>query len=339
MSSLLFSPNRYPISLKYLGWLVVSLFVVPLVTGITPELSPSERMELSPSSLLLDISIIKDEIIVVGERGHILKSKDGGESWRQVTTPTRTTLTNVFFADDKHGWASGHSGVILSTTDGGDSWTHLAEPDPEISYFDAYFSDEWKGFFVGSYGQYSKTMDAGTSLENEYINDLDPHFYSIKESPNGDLFIAGEMGQILRSTNQGRSWKTLKFPYEGSLFDLLCIGENTLLTFGLRGHVFRSENNGNRWEEIKHGEPEMLTTGIVLSTGTILLASVADKVLMSNDEGMTFYPISLQGIDGTVAIQEDPNKQKIYFCGNHGFLAVDLQTLETSLKQAASSNE
>ena len=339
MPSLRIKPSHCAAFKICIWWLAVLIYPVLQVVGSIPELSPSERMPLSPSSLLLDIAIVKEEILVVGERGHILKSKDGGESWRQVTTPTRATLTNVFFLNDKHGWASGHSGIILSTTDGGDSWERISEPDPEVSFFDTYFLDEQNGFFVGSYGQYSKTNDAGVSLENEFINDWEPHFYSVKESPKGSLFLAGEMGQFLRSTNQGGSWKTLKFPYEGSLFDLLCLDEETILTFGLRGHIFRSENNGNSWEEIKHNEPEMLTTGIVLSSGNILLATVADKVLISNDEGRSFHPIDLPGIDGTVAIIESPSGDQIYFCGKHGFLSINRSSLEDSLKAATSSNE
>lgn len=338
MTSLLFISNRCHSILAYL-WLGLNLCAVPLVMGSIPAANPSERMPLSPSSLLLDIAIVQEEIIVVGERGHILKSKDGGGSWRQIATPTRATLTNVFFVNEKHGWASGHSGIILSTLDGGDSWNSISEPDSEISFFDTYFFDERNGFFVGSYGQYSKTNDAGISLENEFVNDLEPHFYAVKENPNGSLFLVGEMGQIQRSTDRGRSWEILKFPYEGSLFDLLCLSNDTLLAFGLRGHIFRSDNNGDNWTEIVNEEPEMLTTGLVLSSGSILLASVADKVLMSDDGGMTFHPLSLPGINGTVALQEDPSRDLIYFCGKHGFLAVDRSSLESSLEEAISSNE
>jgi photosystem II stability/assembly factor-like uncharacterized protein len=294
---------------------------------------------LSPKSLLLDIAILKDEVLVVGERGHILKSQDNGVSWRQITTPTRATLTNVFFVDDRNGWASGHSGIILSTNDAGDKWTRISEPDAEVSYFDAFFEDELNGFFVGSYGEYAKTNDAGRTLENESVNDDEPHFYTIEESPNGTLFLAGEMGQMHRSTNKGKSWKNLNFPYEGSIFDILCIDDNTVLAFGLRGNIFRSTDGGNHWNEAPNNEQSMLTAGIILASGNILLSTVADKILMSNDQGQSFYPITQPGIDGTVAVAESRDQNTILFCGKHGILAVKSEDLELAFKLAITGDE
>lgn len=339
MTSRLTSPARHPSVFLVTLWACVFTLWIPQAFAIIPAESASERMPLSPASLLLDLAIVNGEIIAVGERGHILKSNDEGETWRQVTTPTRATLTNVFFVDEKHGWASGHSGIILSTTDGGENWKRISETDSEVSYFDAFFSDEWNGFFVGSYGQYSMTRDAGVSLENDFINDLEPHFYSVKQSPDGTLFLAGEMGQVMRSSNQGRSWRTLNFPYEGSLFDLLCLSDDTLLAFGLRGHIFRSTNRGSRWTEVPQSEPEMLTSGIILRSGTILLSTIADKVLMSNDEGLSFHPVTVEGIDGTVAVAESQSGNRIYFCGRHGFLAADRVSLEVALIRAAANHE
>jgi photosystem II stability/assembly factor-like uncharacterized protein len=248
-------------------------------------------------------------------------------------------LTNVFFADDRHGWASGHSGIILTTTNSGDSWERVSEPDPEISYFGSFFFDEWNGIFVGSYGEYSKTNDAGFSLENELIDEEEPHFYAIERSPNGTLFLAGEMGQIHRSKNQGRNWTRLKFPYEGSLFGILCLDDDTLLAYGLRGHIFRSTNSGTHWEEIKNSEPEMLTSGIVLNSGTLLLTSIADKVMMSSDWGMTFHSVQVPGINGTVAVAENVADNTLVFCGRHGVLTVDAVELETALRGVPSNHE
>lgn len=308
-----------------------------VAAAIVPAEESSERMPLSPHSLLLDITIVKDEIIAVGERGHILKSKDGGSSWRQIIAPTQATLTNVTFVDELHGWASGHFGIILSTKDGGETWNRVSEPDSEISYFDAHFSDESNGVFVGSYGMYSKTNDGGLSLESEFINDLEPHFYSIKASDDGTFYLAGEMGQIMRSSDKGKSWKELLFPYEGSLFDVVCLGKDTVLAFGLRGHIYRSENKGDSWTEIENESPEMLTTGITLSSGNILLATIADKVLISDDDGRSFHPVDLPGIDGTVAMIESSSGESVYFCGRHGFLSFERKLLESSISQATTA--
>ncbi|MEJ7711616.1 MAG: YCF48-related protein [Pyrinomonadaceae bacterium] len=56
---------------------------------------------------------------VVGERGGILRTIDGGENWEAVNPPTLSTLLSVRFISDDNGWAVGRSGTILRTGDGG----------------------------------------------------------------------------------------------------------------------------------------------------------------------------------------------------------------------------
>ena len=296
-------------------------------------------MPLSPNSLLLDVAVLTDEVVVVGERGHILKSRDDGLTWRQISTPTRTTLTNIEFVGDQYGWATGHTGVILATTDSGDNWRLISEPDPEISYFDTFFFDRNNGLFVGAYGEYAKSSDGGISLEKELIDDEELHFYGIEKSPNGTLYLVGEMGQIFQSRNEGLRWRKLESPYGGSLFGILCLDDKNLLTYGLRGNIFRSNDAGENWQSIEQEIPVMLTAGIELSSGDILISGIAEELFMSNDRGQSFYPIEQSGIDGTVAMAENTNNESILFCGRHGVLSVTLEFLESALRKSILNNE
>ena len=49
---------------------------------------------------------------VIGRDGVILRSDDGGESWKQQETGTRQNLYALFF-DKKVGWAVGGDGLVL----------------------------------------------------------------------------------------------------------------------------------------------------------------------------------------------------------------------------------
>ena len=77
---------------------------------------------LAIESLLLDGAAAGSRLVVVGERGHILVSTDGGASWKQARVPTRALLTAVHLHDERTGWAVGHDAVILRTGDGGATW-------------------------------------------------------------------------------------------------------------------------------------------------------------------------------------------------------------------------
>ncbi|MEN0111700.1 MAG: YCF48-related protein, partial [Planctomycetota bacterium] len=86
----------------------------------------------------------------VGDRGVVLRTIDGGETWTPGETPTDAQLFGVWFLDDRLGWAVGGSirphthesrGVVLRTIDGGARWESIAAtPVPRlqtIRMFDA----------------------------------------------------------------------------------------------------------------------------------------------------------------------------------------------------------
>ena len=76
--------------------------------NITSQVQP-----LAEKSLLLDIHKIgESKLIAVGERGHVLISRDGN-TWQQISVPSVATLTRAFFLNDKLGWIVGHDATIL----------------------------------------------------------------------------------------------------------------------------------------------------------------------------------------------------------------------------------
>ena len=84
--------------------------------------TPSRPTDLAPENLLISADRAGDRIVAAGERGHIIYSDDGGESWKQGEVPVSVTLTGVDFGTEQHGWAVGHSGVVLHSSDAGATW-------------------------------------------------------------------------------------------------------------------------------------------------------------------------------------------------------------------------
>ena len=59
----------------------------------------------------------------VGSDGTILKTEDGGATWKPRPSGTSVWLESVTFAaDGKTGWIVGQEGAVLKTRDGGDTW-------------------------------------------------------------------------------------------------------------------------------------------------------------------------------------------------------------------------
>jgi photosystem II stability/assembly factor-like uncharacterized protein len=302
--------TRHRIPTK-IGWVTIGI-VLALVVGtgiqamaqdeIAPE--PSVMKPLASRALTLDAFVVGDAFVAVGERGHILISTDGGESWQQQQSPTRTALTGVFFHDRQHGWAVGHDSAILRTADGGTTWELVSwAPEDEAPFFDVWFSDADNGIAIGAYGAYYETTDGGATWSSRWISEDDWHLHKIARADNGRLYIAAEAGSFYRSDDNGENWATLPTEYQGSYFGVLPLEGDGVLLFGLRGHLFRSDDAGESWQELDTGTVAMLTDGQVLGDGTILVTGLGGTILTSSDGGHSFIlhqQANRQGISAAV---------------------------------------
>jgi photosystem II stability/assembly factor-like uncharacterized protein len=60
---------------------------------------------------------------VVGSRGIVYATDDGGRTWREQTSGVGTELRDVKFTNAREGWAVGADGLVLRTRDGGQTWS------------------------------------------------------------------------------------------------------------------------------------------------------------------------------------------------------------------------
>lgn len=271
------------------------LLLVILLAGsfaLAQTAAPIERSvpaRLAPKSLLLDIVRAGDALVAVGERGHILISRDNGATWQQADVPTRSTLTGVAFQSPQVGVAVGHDAVIVRTTDGGATWkrVHWA-PEDEAPLLDVIFLGGNRGLAIGAYGSSLLTTDGGATWQDSPVSDDDRHLNQIAGSVAGGLYIAAESGNVYRSDDGGTSWTALTTQYEGSFFGVLPLENDAVLLFGLRGHLYRSEDRGASWTPVETGTVAMLNSGVRLPDGRIVIVGLGGVVLVSDDGGRTF---------------------------------------------------
>ncbi|MCF7686756.1 MAG: hypothetical protein K9M98_05220 [Cephaloticoccus sp.] len=242
--------------------------------------------------LLLDAAQTDQDIIAVGERGTILRSRDNGQKWDAIAAPTLATLTAVTFArDGQHGWAVGHDASVLATVDGGLSWTVAHQgPNLEVSYLDVCAADENTIIVIGAYGLGLRSLDAGKSWQPLVVQDSDSHLNCITRGNNGTLYIAGERGTLLRSKDRGETWENIASPYDGSFYGILPLSDTELLAYGLRGHIYQSLDDGDNWTSVPIATHPLLAAACVLGPKNIVLAGQARAFLISRDGGSTFTP-------------------------------------------------
>ena len=326
---------------KYLvSTLVALVFSSGAISG-QPEFPLTLDSTLISKSLFLDVTRTGNYIIAVGERGHIVLSKDG-RNWKQAVVPVDSTLTGVYFHDERLGWAVGHDAVILKTGDGGHTWRKVySDVQEEAPLLDIWFRNSSEGIAIGAYGMYLLTHDGGEtwdrnefsvvdtqdeeqSGETDALVDLyDLHLNSITGSADGRLYIVAEAGRIYRSEDSGNTWQELTSPYIGSLFGILAPSPATLLVFGLRGHLYLSQNAGESWELAESHTREMLTDGTVLNNGTIVISGMGGTLLISHDNGLTFNLKQLSRRSNFSAV-EYTGSGTLVMTGDTGISLVDI---------------
>ncbi len=297
--------------------------------------SPLERpalvSERATHSVLLDVTRAGDRLVIVGERGIVLLSDDGGKAWRQAHVPVSVTLTTVRFVNEKVGWAVGHFGVVLKTEDAGETWTlqfdgkraadlalesakalAASKPDdeaaqrlladaerlvadgPDKPFMDVHFENENAGFVVGAYNMIFRTEDGGktwASWMDRVENPKAVHLYALR-ALNGKLYLAGEQGLFARSDDGGRSFRLVPTPYQGSYFTAATYPDGTLVIAGLRGNAFVTADEGKTWRRIEGVPPVNITTARVAGD-TLFLTNFAGQVWASGDRGATMQPLPL----------------------------------------------
>jgi photosystem II stability/assembly factor-like uncharacterized protein len=268
-----------------------------------PAAESSVPARLAARALLLDGAARGGLVVAVGERGHILVSRDGGGSWNQSAVPSRALLTGVWMHDERLGWAVGHDETILRTRDGGSTWEVVrCEPEAELPLLDVWFHDAERGFAVGAYGTFLVTEDGGSTWVERPVSDDDFHLNQIAAAADGRLYLAAEAGHLYRSDDGGASWVALTSPYHGSFFGVLPLADGALLAFGLRGNLFRSEDRGATWQELDSGTEATLMAGAERGGGQVVLAGLAGALLRSSDGGRSFRGEALGDRRGAVAI-------------------------------------
>ena len=268
-----------------MGAAVLSLFQAITVSAEV-EPVPAMQSDLAVQELVLDVAETSDGLVAVGERGHILLSKNG-EDWQQaIGVPHNRSLTAVT-ANGSHIWAVGHDMAIVYSADNGLNWSlQNFQPDMMQPLLDVWFADNSKGLAIGAYGAIMRTYDGGQTWEEDVIHwELDYHLNGITQTPTGRLVIAGEAGYGFVSDDMGETWTEFEFPYGGSMFGVLSLPDGSLLAYGLRGHMHKSTDDGETWVDVDSPTQLTLMGGMIDASGNPVLVGANAVILTGNADG------------------------------------------------------
>ena len=272
--------------LALLGLVVLQPGQVPveaLLQGDPTIEDRSHRAAKAEAALLISVVRDGEVVLVAGDHGLILRSSDGGKSFRQIVTPTRRMLTSIILDANGIAFAAGHDTTVLRSLDRGLTWQSVhCDPEANLALFTIQSIDGKRIVAAGSFGTVLISDDGGDNWHQQLISEDGPHIFSLQNTTSR-LVATGEFGSIYESTNGGDTWQLLESPYDGSFFHIMALEASKLLVMGLRGNLWEGEP-GN-WKRIDSASEASLFGGCRLSDSAIVVVGDEGRALRRSPEG------------------------------------------------------
>lgn len=157
----------------------------------------------------------KDAIVV---DSLLMRTEDGGETWKRITLPTKSELFHLDFDGNQRGWIVGDEGVILASTDEGNTWIKQ-DSGTKASLFNVDFRDSKEGYVVGGNGMILRTANGGATWEKVETN-FKTTFLRVDFADDKNGWIVGKAGNILRSGDKGKTWTRQEINTQENLYGL-----------------------------------------------------------------------------------------------------------------------
>ncbi len=292
-----------------------------------------EQAEFVPvQATLTRVDFAGGRLLAVGHDSTIIHSRDMGRTWsiQHFEPEWEQPLLDVHFFNANEGIAIGAYGLFMRTENAGHDWEVLDMADLVTSeaidweeaaeaaeeYEDESDEDPYNDFDDDPFNGYEDDEDAYYDADLDFDRGcyefMECHLNAFLELNNGRQMIAAERGYGFRSTDSGETWEAFRFPYPGSMFGLLHLGDGGILAFGLRGNVQLSTDFGDSWEVLDTGLESTLKGGTVLGRGQFLMVGngaarlrydhTTGSLSLSEDRLGSSFVSALKAEDGTIIL-------------------------------------
>jgi photosystem II stability/assembly factor-like uncharacterized protein len=236
-----------------------------------------------------DIKFIDNNIgLVAGFGGEILKTIDGGDTWKTLQTGTERRIRKLTIYDNTIYGALGDSGIVLLSNDAGQTWNKIYPLEDSLL---------WLGPFRTFTFSDNRTL---------WISDYNKNF------------PASETGFVLRTNDFGKTWTTIKIqgadndlyysmvfksPLQGWMYGYRNMELKTRFPI-----LLHTSDGGTTWEEqslppLKAGE-YLSSLNTILVFSDTLHGSIAIETPSSDSNSVQTYFHTIDG--GKMWFRQEP---------------------------------
>jgi len=260
-------------------------------------------------------------VLVAGDFGTALLSRDGGSTWMIGDTGTDQTLFAAAFGPGDEAWAVGRAGAVVHSADGV-HWERRPTPFSR-HFFGVHAAGPGRVLVVGDFGLQLESDDAGASWrclprgEDVILGRI--------ASAGADALLVGEFGTLERMPGgrpPGRQGRLAGVATDTYLFDAWLAPDGLRgVAVGLEGTLLRTRDGGATWQRADVGLDGDLY-GVAGSGERLVVVGEGGLVALSRDAGESFRrarspALALPLLD--VAFAED---RSVYAVGPAGLVLV-----------------
>jgi len=267
---------------------------------------------------LNSIAFTDDLTAVAVGKGIILRSNNGGQSWKVVADSAMGTVNKVVAVSQTKFIAAGDSGFTFLSSNKGENWEKINTP-VDVSLFGLYFfGNSRTGLSVGANGAIVKTVDSGLSWRT-VESPTRELLFSVAFFDDRNGIITGWNGVVLKTEDQGETWYKVDSFTDKYIRDIAIINKNIALVCCGGGEIFRTENGGDEWEQIKTQTISGLYSILFLDETNGFVFGSKGEILISKDAGKTWEQ-STSGTFGTLNSAAKNSSGTIYATGDNGIM-------------------
>jgi photosystem II stability/assembly factor-like uncharacterized protein len=231
--------------------------------------------------------------LLVEHYSQLANAEPANEQWpllvaqgqRLVEEGADKPLLDVWFADDKLGYAVGVFNLILRTEDGGQSWTPFQDrtDNPQNLHLNAINSTGDALYIAGEQGlllKWDSSQQRFMALETPYQGS----YFGVVGKP-GEVVVYGLRGNLFRSTDGGLSWTPLKSAVQVSITAAAVDAQGHYRFFTQAGHMLVAKDDSGRLQLVVQQSPSPVAGATSRLDGAlVVVGSRGARTLLEEQE-------------------------------------------------------